>query len=553
MPRGLGGLALQGVATELTTKRGFRMKCRRREKRWIGASVAAAAAVCTSGVAVGVLAPTANAAQVRPAASSTPKEGGTFDYLMGGQGTGMNPTVNIVSNPFDAPPMEAVFGLLTYENSTTGATEMGMAQSLTSSDGGKVWTLVLTPGIKFSDGTPLNAAAVRYNILRDANPNNGSPFLTVAQSLRMRVVNATTLQFTLPAPDTQWDALFTQDFTFIGSPKAEAAEGQSFGQNPVGAGPFLFKQDIVGTSITFTKNPNYYIKGEPYIDTLVLLDVPAESQGEADLATGTGQFGNSNSPAENTQLRGAGLTVKVTIPGGGNAIYMEDSTPPFNNLVARQAITYAFERTVENADYDPNDALVTSLFPKTSPYFSRRYQFNLTSNFTKAQALFNQLAAAGTPLKFNMIVYASPVTEAVGSYMESRLAQFQNVSMTVTPLLGPEFLTDYEAGTYQMANADLYWVNPYPEVCDTFSKGGPLNYFKWNDPVVNKICAEIPLQGPSQQQADYDAIISEFNKQDPIIFTDAVEYGSAWPKTVAGVHLFEYGNVALLNTLGFAQ
>src|SRR5207247_709880 len=83
-----------------------------------------------------------------------------------------DPTVISNSGSFDAPAAFAVFDPLMY--SDNGAVKPSSAESLTSSDA-TVWMLKLHPNMKFSDGTPWDAAAVKYNWERIMDPANASP------------------------------------------------------------------------------------------------------------------------------------------------------------------------------------------------------------------------------------------------------------------------------------------------------------------------------------------------------------------------------------------
>ena len=71
----------------------------------------------------------------------------------------------------------------------------------------------------------------------------------------MKVVNPTTLQVTLTAPDSSFDRTVAQQLLFIGSPTAIKKEGASFGTHPVGAGPFILTSWVRNSQKTFTAQP----------------------------------------------------------------------------------------------------------------------------------------------------------------------------------------------------------------------------------------------------------------------------------------------------------
>ena len=117
-----------------------------------------------------------------------------------------------------------------------------------------MWTLTLRPGVKFSDGTPYDAAAVEFNWARDKASTSA---LAGAAGLikSMKVVSPTTLQVTLVAPDSSFNRTVAQQLLFIASPAAIKKEGASFGTHPVGAGPFILNSWVRNSQKSFARQP----------------------------------------------------------------------------------------------------------------------------------------------------------------------------------------------------------------------------------------------------------------------------------------------------------
>ena len=63
-----------------------------------------------------------------------------------------------------------------------------IAQTMTSADA-KVWTMKLRPNVKFTDGTPYDASAVKFNWDRQADPANASPWALTFKTLTFRVID----------------------------------------------------------------------------------------------------------------------------------------------------------------------------------------------------------------------------------------------------------------------------------------------------------------------------------------------------------------------------
>ena len=158
-----------------------------------------------------------------------------------------------------------------------GSIRLGTGDALTSTDA-LVWTLKLRPNIKFSDGTPYDAAAVKFNWLaasrtqprRTGSQAHGQPD---RDDGRRRPADA--------ADDVEWGKNVASHRrspglpAVIGSPKAITAKGDQFTNDPVGAGPFILKSLVTRETARSPSvhNPTYWDSGAPApnADQLVFL------------------------------------------------------------------------------------------------------------------------------------------------------------------------------------------------------------------------------------------------------------------------------------------
>lgn len=171
-----------------------------------------------------------------------------------------------------------------------------LATSWKASPNGKVWTFNLRKGVKFSDGTPFNAAAVCFNYNRwynfpgplqnsgvsyywntvfggFAHPATGSPGPSKSLYKGCKVVNDSTAQLLLSRPSTSFLSAIELPNFGIASPtalkkyKADAGTTDSSGvfhptgtfatQNPVGTGPYVLKSFQPGNKLELNPNPLY--------------------------------------------------------------------------------------------------------------------------------------------------------------------------------------------------------------------------------------------------------------------------------------------------------
>ena len=302
-----------------------------------------------------------------PSAGET-KRGGTVTMLTTGLSARFDPVSALAFGFVSNSPMNAIYGLLSYNESATNTIKMGFLKALAPDPQSRVWTAKLTPGLKFSDGTPFDAAAIAFNLKRAADPGTGSLFLKDAKSITTEVIDPTTLKMTLRAPNVHFDAVMTEDFPYVGSPTAIQREGENFGTAPVGAGPFKVK-NIDGTnSMELVRSPYYelFAPDQPRLDSIkfqVVSDFSKQAQAlasdQAQLAAPYGGYANAMFRA----LPNVNLVTNQT--GAGSNVQMSFKSPPFNDPVAREAIILALDRKAVATAFQPGTPPQTNLFPRS--------------------------------------------------------------------------------------------------------------------------------------------------------------------------------------------
>lgn len=236
------------------------------------ASDGAAAATATTAPA----APTATAA-------SGPQQGGTLVMAAESMGESLEPglfngfgTVNVQDN---------VGATLTRPHPTdwTGPAQPGLAESWEISDDGTVYTFTIREGVKFHDGTDVNADAIVRSLTRQTNPDDpsyvdGLYMHTQYGSTNWEDITAEdeyTVKLTLSTPDAaQLHRLF-HPAAIILSPAAMDEFGSDIGTNIVSAGPFTLADFVPGQEATLEAFDDYY-DGRPNLDKAVMRAFPDE-------------------------------------------------------------------------------------------------------------------------------------------------------------------------------------------------------------------------------------------------------------------------------------
>lgn len=242
---------------------------------------------------------------------------------------------------------------------------------------GRSYTFHLKPGVEFSDGTPLDAEAVRATFASYLNPDkpNGTVVSYIGKYFESdEVVGPLTYRMNLKSPYTPLLTVLTQGYFGIQSPTALARGPKANCTSPVGSGPFIIERWDRNRSITFVRNPNYTSppanaknQGPAYVDKLIwkFLKDPVLRYGSLRSDSSDVIY---NVPAINWADATSRYQVsRYVTPGRPNAITLNVDHAPFDDVRVRQAFAYSADRrkAVETAflgvvPYNANGALSQS-------------------------------------------------------------------------------------------------------------------------------------------------------------------------------------------------
>src|SRR3989304_791752 len=150
----------------------------------------------------------------------------------------------------------------------------GLAESWAVSADKLTWTFKLRKGVRFHDGTPFNAQAVKQSLDRLLNPAPGPPRRSPAQAIQeSRVVDEHTVALATAKPFAPFLAQLTAYNLAILSPTAADKLGKDYASKPVGTGPFLLESWKPGDKLVLAKNASYWGQ-KPWLDRVEFRVVP---------------------------------------------------------------------------------------------------------------------------------------------------------------------------------------------------------------------------------------------------------------------------------------
>ena len=222
-----------------------------------------------------------------------------------------------------------------------------LARSWTVENDGLRYVFELQQGVKFHDGTAFDAAAVKWNVEHRLDPANASPQRSILGPVikSVEVVGPSTVAFNLQAPHPALLSDLADRSGFMISPAAMQKFGADFGRNPVGTGPFVFKEWNQGSSVVLARNPDYWQAGLPYLDSIVFRDIPNHVIGLQRMMVGEIDCVTSLAPDDLRQIEGNdAIEVQRAKVGRWYSLQWQVDKPPFDNAKLRQAIAYALDR-----------------------------------------------------------------------------------------------------------------------------------------------------------------------------------------------------------------
>ncbi|MGW9212913.1 ABC transporter substrate-binding protein [Embleya sp. NPDC055664] len=483
-----------------------------------------------------------------------PKPGGTLTVAMASDMRSMDPFGALSNSYTDNSRLNAVYDSLFWHEAKTGKVMPQIGESLTPDPGNASWTLKLKPNVKFSDGTPYDAAAVKFTWDEHAAPARKSYQAgTIAAVKATEVVDPTTLKITLTGPNANFDHIVASNLSFIVSPTAYRKDPAGFARNPVGAGPYTFKEWTTGDHITFVKNRGYWQgTAKPYADTVVFKVIQDSTQGLETVYSGGADMKVSVNAEDPVKARQKGLETKIVTIIGGESIYFNNKRAPFDDVRARRAVQLALDADeVNKISFSGNGTPTHSIFPPESPLVDAGTETVQRTDRAEAQRLLDELAAEGKPLDFTYSIPQNANAQRTAEYIMTSLRALRNIAVKIAPMPIAAFQTDIVINkNYQAAMFSYYLSDAEPGLYVNLYSTSPNNYLLYANPTVDQnLDRARTTNDPAQRKAAYTAVAAQL-KQDAPLWTYQSSVVTAFHRsTVVGMVLSNDGMV-LMDRIG---
>src|SRR6185436_17563737 len=229
-------------------------------------------------------------------------------------------------------------------------------------DGGKTVTIKLRPNVKFNDGTPMNAEAVRYSLERHMTLKGSNRRSELESVAAVEVADPTSVRLKLKAPFSPLTAQLADRAGMPVSPTADKKLGDKFGTAPVCVGPWQFVERIPQDRIVVERSPHYFDQGAAKFDRIVFRIIPDDNVRLANLRSGDIDVMHLVAPTDASSLKKEGkfevsnvtglgyngITINLRNKNGKTQPPADLGTPLAGDPRVREALELAIDREALN-------------------------------------------------------------------------------------------------------------------------------------------------------------------------------------------------------------
>ncbi len=428
----------------------------------------------------------------------------------------------------------AVYDVLMKYDAVSGDFTPQLAESLTSDDD-VTWTLTLRDGVRFSDGTPLDAQAVVSSFDRYTRSRGGDAALWQQTVGSATATDPHTVTIVLNAPWHRFPSMLALGYGMIVAPSADH-DGHF---TPVGAGPFVEQQFRPGEARVLAANPDYW-GGAPPLDTvrLVALNGPQENldslqSGGLDLA-----YIRGLSPAIASAVD-AGFPGYIDILNAGSAeIINNRDGRPGADIRVRKAIAMALDPEQIDQRAEKGEGMPTAeLFGSTSRWHPD--VDGVPFDPERSRRLLDEAKADGYDGTLDYVFLNEPKDHAIALAVQALL---QNVGFNVE-MHGATSAADIITGVYvrhefDLAHAGLGFYESIPDLGlqGVMQSSAPSNTAGSADPAMDALIEEFRSTATDDDaRAVMGEIQQRWNDTVPSVPIGALPSLWAWQKNVHGV------------------
>ena len=423
------------------------------------------------------------------------------------------------------------------------------------SEGGRTVTIDVRSGIKFNDGTPFNAQAVKTSLDRHRTLKASSRASELEPVKSVKVVDSNTIRLKLSQPYAPLTAQLADRAGMVMSPTQLKKLGDKFSNNPVCVGPFSFVSRKEGDRIVLRKSPQYYDASKVKLDRLVFRIIEEGSARAANLRSGDVNVAERLDPTDvktirsdsnlqlldRTSLGYQGLTINVGNKNGLGEPMVQLKTPLAQHKELRQALSLALDRNTINrvvfqGTYTPGCGPLSPV----SPFYDKSLKCP-PRDLAKAKQLVAQ-SGVKPPIPVRIMLSTDALTLRLGQVIQS-MAKDAGFAVRLQPTEFTTALDKGDEGDYDVFQVG--WsgrIDPDGNIQQFVGKTGSQNDAGFADPKLDKLLdrGRTTLDQGRRIQI-YQQATQMLMAEDPLIYLYHDHYFLGMQKSVTGVQFFGDG------------
>jgi peptide/nickel transport system substrate-binding protein len=430
------------------------------------------------------------------------------------------------------------------------------------SDGGKTVTIKLRPNVKFNDGTPFNAEAMKFSLDRHREMKGSNRRSELESVTAVEVVDPTTIRLRLKAPFSPLTAQLADRAGMPVSPAAANKLGEKFGTAPVCVGPWQFAERVPQDRIVVERSPHYFDQASAKFDRIVFRIIPDDNVRLANLRSGDIDVMHQVAPTDSASLKKEGRFEVSSVTGlGYNSLTInlknktgktnppgDLGTPLANDPRVREALELSIDREALNqVAYEGQNTVGCGPISPNSVFFDKSRACP-KRDVAKAKKL---LADAGQPngYKFEMVIVNNPQQRRVGEVIQG-MAREAGFDISLRPSEFASALKDNDDGKHQAFL--IGWsgrVDPDGNIHQGQACGGSLNATLACDEKVDALLNKArEVTDVAQRRGLYREAIDLIGARRNTLYLYHPNYIVAFPKNFKGYRAVPDGLIRVKGT-----
>jgi peptide/nickel transport system substrate-binding protein len=496
------------------------------------------------------------------------KEGGTLRVALAAEPDKLDPTLarTLVGRTVFNAICEKLYDV---DSKLALVPQLASALPEFSTDGLSV-KIKIRDGLKFADGTTMDAAAVKTSLDRHISLTGSARRSELSSVSGVDMTDASTVTIKLSKPFAPLTAVLADRAGMIMSPTALKAAGDNFATNPVCIGPFKFSSRVAQDRSEVVKDANYYDANKVHLEKVVYKIIADATtrfnnlrSGDVEVLDGVAATDVDALKAESKlklissdSLGYQGITINLgNVAGVGKpaGILPTGIAGPMSaDARVRKAFEMSLDREAINTvvfrgQFTPACGPISS----ASPLSSDAAQACAKHDPAGAKQLLTQ-AGVQMPVKVSMVIGNTPEASRLGEAIQAQ-AKEGGFDLQLVPTEFAASLDQTDAGRYQMFQ--IGWsgrVDPDGNIANFVRTQGSQNVCGYSNPAVDSLVDQARATAEVAKRRDlYGQIITKLHEDVPLIYLYRGKNFTGVSNTTVGVQVYGDG-ILRFGKAGFA-